>query len=56
MKRYVPPAWPLICLGVWVMAAPWVLGFSGINLALWSSTLSGGLVIIVALWRPSESP
>ncbi|PIT92419.1 MAG: hypothetical protein COU08_02545 [Candidatus Harrisonbacteria bacterium CG10_big_fil_rev_8_21_14_0_10_42_17] len=39
-----------IALGLWLVAAPWILGFSGVTSALWSSIIGGALVFILALW------
>ncbi len=42
--------WALVGLGVWVLISPWALGFAAFNLPLWSSVLSGILVVAVALY------
>lgn len=38
-----------LVLGIWLMVSPWLLGFSEINLAKWSSVLAG-LGILFAVW------
>jgi len=43
--------WSTLLLGVMVFISPWVLGFSGISLALWSNTVTGLILIISALWH-----
>ncbi|MBI5401650.1 SPW repeat protein [Candidatus Wolfebacteria bacterium] len=48
MKYY---DWIKLILGVWIFASPWILDFSGINLALWNNVIIGGLMIIFSLWR-----
>ncbi|MEX0689821.1 MAG: SPW repeat protein [Candidatus Paceibacterota bacterium] len=42
--------WILIVIGVWSVLAPWILGFSGLNLVSWNSIMIGGLIVIFALW------
>ncbi|MDD4761687.1 MAG: SPW repeat protein [Candidatus Pacebacteria bacterium] len=39
-----------IVLGIWVFVSPWVLGFSGLELALWSNIFSGTIVVVLTLW------
>ena len=43
--------WIKFVLGVWIFVSPWVLGFWGINLALWSNMISGALIVIFSLRR-----
>ena len=43
--------WTLIVIGVWLLAAPWLLGFSELNLAAWNSISAGSLVIVFTLWN-----
>ncbi len=45
--------WVLVGLGLWLTLAPWILGFSDLNLATWDSVMVGGLVIVFALWNLS---
>lgn len=40
-----------IVFGAWLIAAPWVLGFSSINLAFWNSIFSGSAIILFVAWR-----
>ncbi len=44
-------SWFQLVLGLWVLVSPWVLGFYGINTALWSNIAVGILIIVVALWE-----
>ncbi|MEK7149416.1 MAG: SPW repeat protein [Patescibacteria group bacterium] len=46
MKYY---DWIKLILGVWIFASPWILDFSGINLALWNNIIVGVLMIIFSL-------
>lgn len=43
--------WALIVIGVWLLLAPWLLGFSELNLAAWNSIMAGALVIVFTLWN-----
>ncbi len=43
--------WAQLVLGIWVFVSPWVLGFSEINIALWSNIISGALILIISLWK-----
>lgn len=47
--------WTILGFGVWLVIAPWVLGYSEVNLASWNSILVGGLVIVFALWNFSPT-
>ena len=50
---FVPRAWEEwteTALGVWLMVAPWVLGFSALQAARVSTVASGAVVAILALW------
>lgn len=40
-----------LILGIWVFASPWILDFSGINLALWSNIIVGALIVIFSLQK-----
>lgn len=42
--------WAELVLGIWILASPWILGFSDITLALWSNLITGVVVVIVSLW------
>lgn len=42
--------WIKFVLGIWVFVSPWVLGFAGYPLALWSNLLSGAGIVTVTLW------
>jgi len=43
--------WIQLVLGLWVLASPWILGFAGITIALWSNIIAGVLIAIFALWE-----
>lgn len=42
--------WVNVVLGIWVIIAPFVLGFSTESGAMWNHLIVGVLVLIVALW------
>ena len=41
-------------LGVWILVAPWALGFYEIAPAMWSSLISGAALILLALWQNNK--
>ena len=50
---FVPRAWEEWTeagLGVWLVVAPWVLGFGGNRSAMLSTVISGAIVVGLALW------
>lgn len=42
-------AWVNVVLGVWLIVAPYVLGYSTASTALWNDIIIGVVVAIVAL-------
>jgi len=42
--------WTSVALGVWLMASPWVLGFSDLTVAMWNAIAVGLAVTVLALW------
>lgn len=38
-----------LILGLWLIASPWMLGFAGMQLAMWNAVLFGALITIMAL-------
>ena len=50
---FVPRAWEEWTegvLGLWLMASPWILGFSMMRNAMLSAMVSGVVVLALALW------
>ncbi|KKW47400.1 MAG: SPW repeat-containing protein [Parcubacteria group bacterium GW2011_GWA1_60_11] len=43
-------SWAELVLGVWVIASPWIFGFSG-TLGLWSNVVAGTVFAVLAIWR-----
>jgi hypothetical protein len=51
--------WANLVVGLWTVAAPWVLGFAGIAAAMWSHVLAGVVVAALAavgLWFAGNRP
>jgi len=51
--------WVNVALGVWVAAAPWLLGFAGLAEAMWTHVAVGVAVAVLAaveLWMIHNSP
>jgi hypothetical protein len=46
--------WISAALGAWVIAAPWVLGFSTHGTALMAHVLIGIATLVLALWSSAE--
>ncbi|QRM35340.1 SPW repeat protein (plasmid) [Microvirga sp. VF16] len=40
--------WINLSLGIWVVLAPWVLGFSAVTAAMWTHLVLGALVVALA--------
>ncbi|HEX2034147.1 MAG TPA: SPW repeat protein [Chloroflexota bacterium] len=49
------PQWGHVALGVWLFAAPWVLGFAGLAGAAWTAWVVGVCVAALALWAMAEA-
>lgn len=43
--------WINLAFGLWVVIAPWALGFAGTSTALWSHVLLGALVAALSAWN-----
>jgi hypothetical protein len=42
--------WLNLAAGVWLVISPWVLGYSGVAMALYNAVIVGVLVAVLALW------
>ena len=42
--------WTEAALGLWLVASPWILGFSGHREAMLSTAIAGVVVLVLALW------
>ncbi len=38
-----------LIFGLWLIASPWALGFTGISAAMWNAVIFGGLIVLMAL-------
>ena len=43
--------WLILLVGVWLIAAPWVLGFSALTAALSAHVVLGLLIAVAAAWE-----
>ena len=43
--------WLTGILGLWLVIAPWVLGFSSMKPAVWNYVIVGGLIIVLSAWE-----
>lgn len=44
------PSWINVVFGLWVLASPWLLGFSRLEMATWNNFIVGLVVAACALW------
>ncbi len=47
--------WIYLVLGIWLILAPFVLGYSDTAGALWSDIIVGVLIVIGGLWGLSKN-
>ena len=48
--------WTELVLGLWMIVAPWVLGFAAMREAMLASTITGVVVAALALWTLATDP
>jgi hypothetical protein len=51
--------WANLIVGVWIVAAPWVLGFTVLAAAMWSHVIAGVTIVAIAatsLWLANDRP
>jgi SPW repeat-containing protein len=50
--------WVNVGLGLWLIASPWILGFSTAALLTWNAVIIGVLIAVVAGWAlvPAQGP
>lgn len=46
--------WLEIGLGLWLIASPWVLGFTYANPAIWAAVLGGAVIVAMGVWTRFE--
>jgi len=42
--------WVNLVLGVWLFFSPWILGYAGLDAAMWNSLVVGFLIGLLAIW------
>ena len=48
-----------ILAGIWVFFSPWIFGYAGDAAALWSSLMSGAIIVLIGAYRtfaPGANP
>jgi hypothetical protein len=48
--------WIELVVGAFVLASPWLLGFSDITLARWGNVICGLILILVSVWELYGTP
>lgn len=43
--------WVTGVLGLWLIAAPWALGFAAMTMAAWNHVVVGALIVALAAWE-----
>jgi hypothetical protein len=46
--------WVNLALGAWLLASPWLLGFSTATIAMWNAVIIGALVVVFAGWALAQ--
>jgi uncharacterized membrane protein len=46
--------WVNAALGLWLILAPFILGYSAVAAAMWNDIVVGLIVIVLAVWATSE--
>jgi len=49
-------AWVEALLGLWVIIAPWVLGFTSLHAFTWNSVIVGALLVAISLGSLKTDP
>jgi hypothetical protein len=42
--------WLSVLIGVWLIASPWVFGFTAASMMAWSVGIAGGLLVVLGAW------
>ena len=48
-------SWVNVALGIWLILAPFVLGYANLAVALWNEVIIGFIVVGLATWSARES-
>jgi len=52
--RYEGVSWLNFALGVWLLFAPFLLGFADVGPAMWNSMVSGALILALSAWAATS--
>jgi hypothetical protein len=50
---FIPESWEEwsdLVLGLWLIASPWILGFTDVPLAVENAMVCGGIITVLAVW------
>ncbi|MDZ4225747.1 MAG: SPW repeat protein [Candidatus Andersenbacteria bacterium] len=50
------PSWVNLVLGLWMIVAPFIIGYAGVMAVLWNSIIVGALIVILAAWSALSTP
>ncbi len=42
--------WLEVALGIWIIASPWALGFTNIQVAMWNAIACGVVIAAMGMW------
>lgn len=48
--------WGCVAIGLWLVLSPWTLGFTDNEPAAWTAVLSGGAIMVLAVWCIAQGP
>ncbi len=48
--------WINAVLGLWLILAPFILGYSAVTAALWSDIVAGVVILVLSVWAERELP
>ena len=46
--------WLDVLLGLWLIASPWALGFTGAQNAFWTALVAGAVIAVMGAWTTYE--
>ncbi len=46
--------WLDIALGFWLVASPWILGFTNAQMAMWTAIACGMVIAVMGIWRTAQ--
>ncbi|MEX0649469.1 MAG: SPW repeat protein [Candidatus Andersenbacteria bacterium] len=54
--RYAWPSWVAAAIGIWMIIAPFAIGYSFVTEALWNDVIIGIAVALLATWSALSTP